>query len=130
MLDCEVCFILSNTVTVIIKINVGIKIMNLFPSRFTKQCGEILPRGKNALYTCALFVLGSLCMANNALALSCSTSADTWGSGYVLNVTVTNDGSSAISAWQVALDFSQSPGVSGSWNANCLLLFFRVKVCC
>ncbi|ACR11667.1 pectinesterase [Teredinibacter turnerae T7901] len=60
----------------------------------------------------------SLFLTHKALALSCSASADTWGSGYVINVTVVNDGSSAIDSWQVELAFDQNPGVTGSWSAN------------
>lgn len=57
-------------------------------------------------------------ISSNVYALTCSATADTWNNGYVLNVTVTNDGNSAISGWQLTLDFSQSPSVTGSWNAD------------
>jgi len=56
--------------------------------------------------------------ASQSYALSCSVSADTWGGGYVLNVTVLNDGSSRLSSWEVALDFGQAPQISSSWNAE------------
>lgn len=63
-----------------------------------------------------LFLLPMI--THNVYALSCSASADTWSNGYVVNVTVTNDGSSAVTGWQLALNFNQSPGVTNSWNAE------------
>src|SRR5690606_17169715 len=57
-------------------------------------------------------------IASNVYALSCSVNADTWNNGYVVNVTVTNDGNSAINGWQVALNFNQSPSATNSWNAE------------
>lgn len=69
-----------------------------------------------------LFVPAMLCslpmMSSNVYALTCTASADTWSNGYVVNVDVTNDGDSAISGWQVALDFNQSPDITNSWNAD------------
>ncbi|HTF82948.1 MAG TPA: cellulose binding domain-containing protein, partial [Cellvibrio sp.] len=62
-----------------------------------------------------LFLLPMI--TQNVHALSCSADADTWNNGYVVNVTVTNDGSSAVTGWQLALNFNQSPGVTNSWNA-------------
>lgn len=46
------------------------------------------------------------------------TGLNQWGSGYQLDVTVTNDTNSAINGWQVALNFDQDPQVSNSWSAN------------
>ena len=63
-----------------------------------------------------LFLLPMI--TNNVYALTCSANADTWNNGYVVNVTVTNDGNSAINSWQLALNFNQSPGVTNSWNAE------------
>lgn len=57
-------------------------------------------------------------IASNVYALTCSVTADSWSSGYVVNVTVTNDGNSAISGWQLGLNFNQSPRVTNSWNAG------------
>lgn len=54
----------------------------------------------------------------NAHALSCSVSADTWSTGYVVNVTVTNDGTSTLNGWNVWLNFDQSPGITNAWNAD------------
>ena len=51
-------------------------------------------------------------------ALSCSTNADAWNTGYTVNVTVTNDSNSTINGWQVTLNHSQTPNVTGSWNAD------------
>lgn len=64
----------------------------------------------------ALFFLPMI--ASNVYALSCSVDADTWSDGYVINVTVTNDGNSAINGWQLALSFNQSPNVTNSWSAD------------
>jgi len=41
---------------------------------------------------------------NYSQALQCTVSADSWGGGYVLNVTVNNDSSNSIDAWQVSLN--------------------------
>ncbi|WP_084645525.1 cellulose binding domain-containing protein [Marinimicrobium agarilyticum] len=57
-------------------------------------------------------------ISSHVYALTCSVDADTWNTGYTLNVTVANEGSSAVSGWQVTLDFDQSPGISNSWNAD------------
>jgi cellulase/cellobiase CelA1 len=40
-----------------------------------------------------------------------------WGGGYCDNLTVTNSGSTAVSAWTVVLDTQQSTIVS-DWNAT------------
>lgn len=66
----------------------------------------------------ASMMLPTLLLAAQANALTCSTSADTWNNGYVVNVTVLNDGTAPVNGWQVALNFNQSPGVTGSWNAT------------
>ncbi|MGB3612075.1 MAG: cellulose binding domain-containing protein [Cellvibrio sp.] len=63
-----------------------------------------------------LFLLPMI--TSNAYALSCSVTADSWNNGYVVNVTVTNDGNAAINSWQVALNFNQSASVTNSWNAE------------
>lgn len=57
-------------------------------------------------------------MSSHVSALTCSVDADTWNNGYTLNVTVTNDGRSAIDGWQVMLAFDQNPGISNAWNAD------------
>lgn len=57
-------------------------------------------------------------ISTGAYALTCSATADTWNNGYVVNVTVTNDGTSAVNGWQLALNFNQSPGVTNVWNAE------------
>lgn len=41
-----------------------------------------------------------------------------WGSGYQLNVEVTNSGNSGISGWTIQLDFGEAPQVTNSWNAS------------
>jgi poly(3-hydroxybutyrate) depolymerase len=57
-------------------------------------------------------------LASHASALTCTTTADAWNNGYVVNVTVTNTGTSPVSGWNLALNFNQSPGVTNSWNAG------------
>lgn len=63
-------------------------------------------------------LISALLFAAQANALTCSTSADSWNNGYVVNVTVLNDGTAPVNGWQVALNFNQGPGVTGSWNAT------------
>lgn len=60
----------------------------------------------------------ALSAAGQAQALSCSASADSWGDGYVVNVSVTNDSSSPISNWAVDLKHAGATQVSASWSAN------------
>lgn len=73
-------------------------------------------RIKRNLLASAMFP--TLLLTAQANALTCTTSADTWNNGYVVNVTVLNDGTAPVNGWQVALNFNQSPGVTGSWNAT------------
>lgn len=49
--------------------------------------------------------------------VSCAVSTAVWQGGYVLNLTVRNEGPSPISAWSVRLAFTQDPRISNSWNA-------------
>ena len=63
-------------------------------------------------------ILMSALLAAQANALTCSTSADSWNNGYVVNVTVLNDGTTPVNGWRVALNFNQGPNVTGSWNAT------------
>lgn len=56
--------------------------------------------------------------ASTAHALSCTTKVDSWSNGYVLTVRVTNDTTTPINGWQLALNFSQTPSVTNSWNAE------------
>jgi poly(3-hydroxybutyrate) depolymerase len=72
---------------------------------------------RQCLYVSAIsFILPII--SSNAHALTCSTTVDTWNNGYVVNVTVTNDGNSPVNGWQLALNFNQSPSVTNSWNAS------------
>ena len=43
--------------------------------------------------------------------------ANNWGSGYQLDVTVKNGGSTQVNGWNVTLAFSESPQRTGGWNA-------------
>lgn len=45
------------------------------------------------------------------------TKMNHWGSGYQLDVTVSNNGAAAVSGWSIELDFGESPQLTGSWNA-------------
>lgn len=40
-----------------------------------------------------------------------------WGSGFVANVTVKNDTSSAVSAWNVGWEFTKGANITNIWNA-------------
>ncbi|WP_084645585.1 nucleoside hydrolase-like domain-containing protein [Marinimicrobium agarilyticum] len=69
--------------------------------------------------TSATITAFGLCLlASHGHAISCSATADSWNSGYVLTVTVENDGAADVDNWQVALDFNQGPGITNSWNAE------------
>jgi cellulase/cellobiase CelA1 len=50
--------------------------------------------------------------------LSISVSENTWGGGATLNVTITNNGSTAVNGWTANLNFSGDVKVTSSWNAN------------
>lgn len=41
-----------------------------------------------------------------------------WGSGYQLEVTITNSGSTTVNGWNLTLTFSENPLRTGGWNAN------------
>ena len=43
---------------------------------------------------------------------------NSWGSGYQLNVTVSNNGSSTVSGWNIEIGFASAPQMSGSWNVD------------
>jgi Cellobiohydrolase A (1,4-beta-cellobiosidase A) len=43
---------------------------------------------------------------------------NSWGSGYQMNVTVSNNGSGSISGWTLALNFDEDPQLTGGWNAS------------
>jgi beta-glucanase (GH16 family) len=54
----------------------------------------------------------------NAGGLNCiATLVNNWGSGYQLDVTITNSGSTTINGWNVTLTFSENPQRTGGWNA-------------
>ena len=44
--------------------------------------------------------------------------ADSWGTGFVANVTVANTGSSALSAWTLGFTLPAGQSVTSSWNAT------------
>jgi cellulase/cellobiase CelA1 len=45
-------------------------------------------------------------------------SADSWGSGFVANVTVANTGSSALNGWTLGFTLPGGQAVTNSWNAT------------
>mgnify|MGYP000063638872 CR=1 FL=1 len=47
---------------------------------------------------------------------ACSVEAHAWNNGYIANVTLTNNGDSAISHWTVALHFNQEPIINNAWG--------------
>ncbi|MEI8632702.1 pectate lyase [Vibrio sp. PP-XX7] len=71
---------------------------------------------KNTLALSVALCCGTLA-STSVLAASCSVSADSWDSGYSLSVTV-DSGDSALDGWQVLLNFSGTPVVTNSWNAE------------
>lgn len=50
--------------------------------------------------------------------MSCRVDAAVWPGGYVLNLTLTDNGPSPVSAWSARVAFTQAPAVSNSWNAT------------
>jgi endoglucanase len=55
--------------------------------------------------------------SNSGCSAAYTVSSD-WGSGFNVNVTVTNTGTSAIKSWTVAWTFGGSQKISSMWNAN------------
>lgn len=54
----------------------------------------------------------------NSGGLGCTvTVANNWGSGYQLNVSVINNGSTTVNGWSLTLRFSENPQRTGGWNA-------------
>jgi len=47
-----------------------------------------------------------------------ATVVNNWGSGYQLDVTITNSGSATVNGWSVTLTFSENPQRTGGWNAT------------
>lgn len=51
--------------------------------------------------------------------LACAVNVvNDWGSGYQLEVSVSNNGSSATSGWSVVLSYANTPQLSGHWSAE------------
>jgi lysophospholipase L1-like esterase len=70
-------------------------------------------------FTHAVGLLTASLLSTNALALQCSYAvSNDWGSGFTANITVTNDGTSAITGWQVQWRQNGGSTVTSSWNAN------------
>ncbi|GAA3343315.1 cellulose binding domain-containing protein [Amorphoplanes nipponensis] len=44
--------------------------------------------------------------------------ADSWGNGFVANVTVANTGSSALNGWTLGFTLPSGQSITGSWNAT------------
>ncbi|WP_260182319.1 cellulose-binding domain-containing protein [Microbulbifer hydrolyticus] len=45
--------------------------------------------------------------------------ANRWADGFVINtITVTNDGTAAVSGWKVTLDFSADTAFDSGWGGN------------
>lgn len=65
-------------------------------------------------------LLVSLIFCGQTLAsTSCTvTPNNIWNNGYLLDVHVTNNGSTTINNWSVALGFNEPALVTGSWNTN------------
>ena len=55
----------------------------------------------------------------NGNGLSCEiTFINVWNTGYQLDVTVTNNGSSATSSWEIEVNFPEGANYTGGWNAE------------
>lgn len=55
----------------------------------------------------------------NAGGLNCTAKVvNNWGSGYQLDVVISNNGSTTINGWNVTLNFSENPQGTGGWNAS------------
>ncbi len=49
--------------------------------------------------------------------LSCTVSGNSWNTGYQLDVSIKNNGSTTVGSWTATLTFAQAPNVSGYWSA-------------
>ena len=64
-----------------------------------------------------LFV--STLVASEAMPVECEYRVtNDWGSGFTAEITVANDGSSAINGWEVQWQQNAGSSVISSWNAN------------
>src|SRR5687767_1086754 len=65
-------------------------------------------------------LLSSLLLGNQAFAAyACTaTPSNTAGTGFQVDVSVTNSGTTAISSWTVTLAFPEQVTVTNSWNAT------------
>ena len=50
--------------------------------------------------------------------ISCSVTTEAWNNGYLANVTVTNNGDTALSNWRVTLQFNQAPSINNAWSSD------------
>ena len=60
---------------------------------------------------------GSGGSGSSALAVTYQVGSD-WGSGFTATVTVTNRGTAAVSAWQVAWTWAGNQKVTNAWNGT------------
>ena len=90
----------------------------------TAQIGSARKRAASNFkrYPTLASVLGlstALLLSSNVFAIQCRYAvSNDWGSGFTADITVTNDGSSAINGWQVQWRQNGGSTVSSSWNAN------------
>jgi len=80
-------------------------------SRSSANSSVLLPSSRSSVSSAASSI--------NAGGLNCTTKVvNNWGSGYQLDVTITNSGSTTVNGWNVTLTFSESPQRTGGWNAT------------
>jgi cellulase/cellobiase CelA1 len=63
--------------------------------------------------------ISSAASSINAGGLNCTAKVvNNWGSGYQLDVIITNSGSTTVNGWNLTLTFSENPQRTGGWNAT------------
>jgi|GEM_PF-1596262 len=69
--------------------------------------------------TSAVGLMAASLLSANTFALKCSYAvSNDWGNGFTSNITVANDGTSAITGWQVQWRQNGGSTVTSSWNAT------------
>ncbi len=78
---------------------------------------SVIPQSssRNSISSSASSIASSI----SAGGLTCTAKVvNNWGSGYQLDVIVSNGGTSTVNGWNVTLTFSENPQRTGGWNAT------------
>ena len=68
---------------------------------------------------CGSLLLASLILPSEAFALQCTYNVNNdWGSGFTADITVTNNGTEAVTGWQVQWQQNGGSTVTSSWNTT------------